>query len=93
MEFDRIVTRASDAIRVNGIEQAVKTGRKAWSYKRIFREVKHRMNQNRFSVDFDFRRSDRQEQRYIAEFEKEFTEDPVDHLERQMTEFLQRIRR
>ena len=93
MEFDRIITRQADADRMNGAEQAVKAGRRIWSIKKVFREVKYRLNQTPMRAEFDFRDLDRQEQRYVDDHEREFREDAVGIIERQMTIYRDEIRR
>ena len=93
MEFDRIIVRKTDADRINGAEQAVAAGRRAWCLKRIFRELKFRMNDQNFRAEFDFGQVNRQEGRYVDDFKREFNEEPLDILERRMEVFLDKIRR
>ena len=93
MEFDRIIIRQTDSDKIRGAELAIQNGRKTWCYKRIFREIKGRMNQQRFNNEFDFLQVDRQEQRYIDDFQREFNENPIETLERQFTAHHENVRR
>ena len=93
MEFDRIIVRQMDANRIVGVEQAVQQGRKTWSFKRIFREMKVRLTQSPWRDEFDVRRLDRAERRYVDDFQREYNEDPLIQIERQLNTYCDQVRR
>ena len=84
MDFERLIRSKSDANHLEGAEEAIRRGRKAWCQWKIFQEMEDRSSGN--ASNFDIRAVKGRERRLVDDFKAEFRQDPLDELERLIME-------